>query len=190
MATCRDIITDALKMTLRESGLEPSPDEAEDGMNALQSFYDGLVFGGMFGELEDVYLDTDDIAEEGKRYFIPSGITLTAATSEYVDANGVTRQPRDLAIYETVTAAGVRSVKLYDRTQWIELTGLTLGSDAPLSVRGRFGLAAALAISPAFAAMFADTATLNPDIRRAGSMFIGRLMDPASTQDRSGAEYF
>lgn len=191
MATCLDIVTDALKLArILSSGGVPSAPEGEDGMNALQSFYDGLVFGGMFGELEDVYLDEDDTALEGKRYFVPTGYTLTDATSVYTTDLNVTRQPRDLALYEVLTEAGTRSVKLYDRSEWVELTGLELSDTAPLSKRGRFGLAAALAISPAFAAMFGDTATLNPDVRRAGAMFVGRLMSPASTQDRAGVEYF
>jgi hypothetical protein len=46
----------------------------------------------MFGTLEDVYLDGDDTAEEGKRYYIPSGFTLTDATSEYLDSTGTVRQ--------------------------------------------------------------------------------------------------
>lgn len=190
MATCLDIITDALKLArVIGSGEEPSAAEGADGMIALQSLYDGMVFGGMFGELEDVYLEENEYALEGKRYYVPAGITLTAATNDYEDAEGVVRQPRDLALYESLTADGTRSVKLYDRTAWVELTGLTTSSTAPLAERDRLGLAAALACSAAFAAMFGD-ATISPRVERLSAKFMGRLMSPASTQDSSGADYY
>jgi hypothetical protein len=52
------------------------------------------------------------------------------------------------------------------------------------------GLAACLAISGAFAAMFGDTATLNPDVRRLAQMFAGQIMAKATTQNDRTAEYF
>jgi hypothetical protein len=190
MATCNDIITDALKLArVISAGETPSAEEAADGLNCLQSMYDGWVVGGMFGDLQDVYLEEDDTALEGKRYYVPDDYTLTAAASEYVTESGVTRQPRDLALYE-VLAGGVRYVRLYDRTGWVELTGLALTGDAPLASRGRMGLAAALAISGAFAALFGDTATLNPDVRKLGQRFTGNLMQTNSTRSTSGVSYF
>lgn len=192
MATCLDVVTHALKLArVIPSGTVPDADEAADGMDCLQSFYDALVHQGMFGTLEDVYLDEDDTAEEGKRYFVPTGITLTAPTSVYLDSAGATRQPRDLALYESLTEAGVRTVKLYDRTAWVDMTGLALTSQAPLAGRGLIGLAATLATSAAFAAMFGDTATMNPDVRRAAMMFLGALMSKVgTTQDKSASEYY
>lgn len=188
MATCRDVITDALKLArILAPGESPDADEAADGLNCLQSFYDALVFQGMFGTLEDIYLDSDDTAEEGKRYYVPAGITLTDATSEYVDC-GVTRQPRDLALYEALSN-GVRTVKLYDRTAWVDLIGLELSDTAPLALRNRIGLAAALATSAAFGAMFGDVA--NPDVRRAAQMFLGSISaKQGSTQDKSAPDYY
>lgn len=192
MATCSDIITYALRMTkVLESGGTPTADESADGMIALQSFYDGMVTGGMFGRLEDTYMTESDTAEEGKRYYVPSGMTLTAATSEYVDPlTGDTRQPRDLAIYESLTAAGTRSVKVYDRTAWREMAGLTTATDpAPLSGRGAWGLAAAFASSGAFSAMFGVVA--DPEIVQLARQFMGSLSGKmGSTQDRDGADYY
>lgn len=191
MATVRDIITHALKLArVISSGESPSSEEAADGLVCLQSLYSSWVHNAMFGELEDVYLDADDDAQEGKRYYVPTGLTLTDATSVY-DDNGTTRQPRDLAIYEVLMQAGTRTVKLYDRTEWVELTGLTLNSTAPLSSRGEMGLAAVLATYGGFAAMFGDTATMNPDVRRAASDFLGQIMaKKGSTRDKTGSEYF
>ena len=191
MATCRSVVTNALKLArVISSGETPSSDEADDGMACLQSLYDQWFHNGMFGELEDVYLDSDDVAEEGKRYYIPAGITLSAPTSEYVDSFGDTRQPRDLSAYESLTSTGTRTVKIYDRTAWVSLLDLALADEAPLSGRGEMGLAACLAISGAFAAMFGDTATLNPDVRRLAQMFAGQIMSKPTSQNDRTAEYF
>jgi hypothetical protein len=134
VATCLDIITYAMRQCkILGLGKEPKAAESQEGMVALQSLYDEWRTGGMFGELEDIYLDGNDIAEEGKRYFVPTGITLTAATSIY-DDGGLTRQPRDLALYETLTEAGTQTAKLYDRTAWVDLLGLELSDIAPLSL--------------------------------------------------------
>ena len=191
MATCRDIITDALKLARAISpGEAPTSDEANDGLTCLQSLYDSWVHSGMFGTLEDVTLEENDAAEEGKRYFVPTGLTLTAATSEY-DDNGTIRQPYDLSIYESLTEAGTRSVKLYDRTEWVELTGLSLSSTAPLSSRDRMGLAACLATNGAFGAMFSDTATTNPDVRVAARRFLGSIIGKqGSTQATRTSDYY
>lgn len=191
MATVRDIVTNALKLArILSSGETPTADEAQDGVTCLQSLYDHWLHNGMFGELEDVYLDEDDTAEEGKRYFVPTGYTLTDATSAY-DDNNVTRQPRDLSVYEVLTEAGTRTVKLYDRISWVDLLDLDLNSTAPLSSRGEMGLAACLATSGAFAAMFTDTATLNPDVRALALQFQGQIMAKGgSTQPDRTTEYF
>jgi hypothetical protein len=187
-ATCRDIVTLALK--LARVTRSPTAAEADDGLTCLQALYDGWVATGLFGQLEDLYLDGDDTALEGKRYFVASGVTLTAATSVYVDTDGSTRQPRDLALYESVTAAGVRSVLLYDRSAWVELTGLTLNSTAPLAVRGQAGLAAALATSGGFAAMFGPVD--DPAVRMLAIPFLtGLSYKLGTTRNRAdGPDYF
>jgi hypothetical protein len=183
-------VTNALRLArVISSGETLSADEANDGLSCLQSLYDQWLHNAMFGRLEDVYLDADDVAEEGKRYYVPAGFTLTPATSDYVDSCANIRQPRDLSVYESFDGT-TRTVRLYDRTQWVDLLGLTLNSEAPLSARGEMGLSACLAISGAFAAMFGDTATLNPDVRRLAQVFTGQIMDKSTTQNDSGAEYF
>lgn len=188
MPTVLDIITDALK--LGRVTASPTANEAADGLSCFQSMIDGFVTGGMFGRLEDVYLTENETALEGRRYFVPTGLTLTPATSIYEDESGATRQPRDLAIYETLTEAGARSVKLYDRTGWVELTDLTLSSEAPLALRNRLGLAAALATSAAFLAIFED-ADVSPRVERLGRNFLGNISAKrGSTQPDRTAEYF
>jgi hypothetical protein len=204
--TCLDIVKSAMKLArVLPSGGTPSSSETTDGMDCLQSMYDEWVTSGMFGKLKDVYLTADENAQEGRRYYVPTGVTLTDATSAYVpeeDATGVpppfgtdtigeTRQPRDLAVYESLTSTGTRAVKLYDRTAWVDLLDLVSSDEAPLASRGRMGLAACLATSGAFAAMFGDTATMNPDVRAASNRFRTSLCYKlGSTHDRRQAEYF
>jgi hypothetical protein len=153
--------------------------------------YDEWVAGGMFGRLEDIYLAADDTAQEGKRYFLASGVTLTEPTLIAAEDNddGIDRQPRDLSLYESLTSTGTRSVRLYDRTQWVSLTGLLLTSTAPLSGRGLFGLAAALASSGGFIDMFG--AQPSQAVLARSTRFLASLSYKlGSTRDRTAAEYF
>lgn len=194
MATCRDVVTSAMKLARAIApGESPDADEAADGLACLQSLYDGFVSGGIFGKLDDIYLTADDTAEEGKRYLLAAGVTLSESATVAAEdsADGTDRQVRDLSLYEKVDSTGVRTVRLYDRTGWVNLLSLTLDDTAPLSSRGEMGLAACLALSGAFAAMFADTASMNPDVRRLANNFMASLAYKlGSTRDRRTAEYF
>lgn len=190
MATCTQIITYALQLAkVLPSGAAATTEEAADGLVALQSMYDGWLTGGMFGELEDVYLDDDDTAEEGKRYFVTTGTTLSAPSSVYVDADGDTRQPRDMAVYEALTQSGTRTAQIYDRTEWVDLIGLVAGDEAPLSKRDAFGLAACLATIGGLADMFG--AQPGPGVVIKAKNFMRNVMSKhGSTQDRGTADYY
>jgi hypothetical protein len=191
-ASCLDIITYAMRQArVIGPGKEPKDAEAEEGLAALQSFYDEMVNGGMFGRLEDSYLTSDDTAEEGKRYLLASGVTLTEPTTIAAEdsADGIARQPRDLSLYESVTSTGTRSVRLYDRSAWVDLINLELTDVAPLSDRGAYGLAAALASSGGFIDMFG--AQLSPAVLARGKRFLSNLSYKlGSTRDRLPGEYF
>jgi hypothetical protein len=189
---CSDIITSALKLArVLPSGGTPTSNEASDGLDCLQSMYDEWVTGGMFGTLTDAYLDYDDTAQEGIRYLLASGVTLTEPTTIDDPVTGATRQPYDLSVYEKVDSGGTRTVRLYDRSAWVNLLGLVDSDAAPLASRGKIGLAACLATSGAFAAMFGDTATLNPDVRAAANRFRTSLSYKlGSTHVRTASEYF
>lgn len=191
-ATCLDIITSALKLArVIPSGGAPSAAETEDGMDCLQSLYDEWVAGGMFGKLADQYLTASDTAQEGHRYLLASGVTLTEpiTISAEDSADGVARQPRDLALYESLTDTGTRTVRLYDRTQWVDLLDLASADIAPLSSRGKMGLAACLATSGAFASMFGSVS--DPDVRAAANRFRASLSYKlGTTRDRTASEYF
>jgi hypothetical protein len=69
-ATCLDIITYAMRQArVLGPGKEPKAAEAEEGMVALQSFYDELVQGGMFGRLEDSYLTPTTLRKRASAIF-------------------------------------------------------------------------------------------------------------------------
>ncbi len=193
-ATCLDVITSALKLArVLASGAQPSAAEGEDGLACLQSLYDEFVAEGVFGRLTDSYLTADDTVKEGYRYLLASGVTLTEPTTISAEdaPDGIERQPRDMAIYESLTSTGSRTVRLYDRTGWVDLLDLALSDLAPLAGRGLIGLAATLATSGAFCAMFGDTAAMNPDVRAASNRFRTALCyKQGSTRDRTPSEYF
>lgn len=187
MPTCRDVVTLALKMARAISpGEEPEASEAEDGMIVLQSLYDGWVSGGMFGRLEDVYLGTDEAAQEGKRYLLAAGVTLSPPAVPFDDGSEE-RPARDLALYEAVEEGGARTVHLYDRTGWVAMTGLTLNSEAPLASRGLAGLAACVAQS--YAEMFGTS--IGPETTRLALGFRSSLAGKhGTTRTRAEADWF
>jgi hypothetical protein len=102
---------------------------------------------------------------------------------------GNTRQPRDLAIYEALTEAGVLTAELYDRTDWVSLLGLASTDEAPLSSRNFMGLAACLATYGAFGAIF--NAQPAPAAEMAAKQFQRSLMQKGgSTQPHDGADFY
>jgi hypothetical protein len=88
-----------------------------------------------------------------------------------------------------VTSAGVRTVRLYDRTAWVDMIGLALTDVAPLSGRGAYGLAAALAVSGGFIDMFGSEPS--PAVLARAKRFLSNLSHKlGSTRDRLTPDYF
>jgi hypothetical protein len=189
MATCRDIITYAMRQAkVLASGDDPTADELSDGLVALQSLYDGWVSTGMFGRLTDRYESADYTAEEGQRIIAPAGVTITIPDTIDTDPNSDERAPRDLSVIETLVN-GVRAVQIWDRTGWVSLLDLEAASQAPLASRGAWGLAATLAVSGAFATMFGGEP--GPDVRMAALRFQnGVAAKFGSTRDSIAGSYF
>lgn len=139
MPTCRDIITRAMQMAkVLPIGDEPSADEANAGLDALNGMYERWVTTGMFGAMKDVYATSDLTAGENERITITSGAVTLPTT---IDDE---RTPRDLSVVE-IFETGARQVWVYDRNAWVSLGELGLSDEAPLALRGRSGLAACLA---------------------------------------------
>jgi hypothetical protein len=150
MATCRDIITGALRRArVYGPGETPNADDAADGMIALQSMFDGWRTGGTFGRLVDVMPDVSGPADEQQRVLLSGAITATLPTEVKDKDSGLMRPPLDLALIEIITPAdAVPCVgSLYDagRGDWVQITALTLDGEAPLSARDEFGLSCCLA---------------------------------------------
>jgi hypothetical protein len=195
VTTIRDVVTLALQQG-RVIGINrtPTASEAAAGLQAFQSQVDQWVADGMFGQLEDVYLEADDTAEEGKRYLLKSGVTLTIPTliegqgGDYgEEGNTSSRQVLDLSLIESVTSAGVRTVRLWDRTAWVLMTGLDLDDDAPLAGRSVNGLAACVART--YCEMFG--AELGPNTAMQARRFEGSLSGKqGATRAKLSAVYF
>lgn len=195
MTTVRDVVTLALKQG-RVIGVnaQPTAPEAEAGLQAFQGMFDAWVTGGMFGTLQDVYLETDDAAEEGRRYLLAAGVTLTLPSivagqgGDYgEEGNSSSRQPYDLSLVESVTEAGVRSVSLWDRTEWVSLLDLDLADDAPLASRGLTGLAACVAKT--YCEKFGRD--LGPNTAMLARKFEGSLSAKfGSTRAKTAGDYF
>lgn len=185
MTTVRDVVALALRQAkVIAPGEDASSDEAADGLTAFQSMLDMMVDAGLFGRLNDTYQTSDYTAEEGDRVIAPAGVTVTIPDT--IETCGETRAPRDLSIIETVIG-GTRGVKVYDRTGWVSLLGLTLSSDAPFAGRGVAGLSACLART--YVEMFGGE--LGPYTQRMAARFEGSLSRKgSSTQDKQAVEYF
>ncbi|SLK03745.1 hypothetical protein [Novosphingobium mathurense] len=146
MATCRDVVSKAYRLAgIVALGDDPTADEADLGMEALQSMFDTWVSGGMFGRLTDVYKTAAYTALEGERVQTSGSPTITIPTTYAEDGQaGTDRPPYDLALIE-VQDGSTRNRWLYDRSGWVDLVGLTLNSTCPLADRGLNGFAACLA---------------------------------------------
>lgn len=193
MTTCRDVITLAMKLAKAiASGENPSADEAQDGLVCLQSLYDHWATSGLFGQLQDSVAESSVTADKvvlNSRYRLFNGATVTLPTEQL--QCGTEYPPYDLSIVETSNGTTL-SRKVYEAGigGWVELTGLTLDSIAPLSTRGAVGLASALATSSAFIAMFGDAA-LSPRVDRAAQAFqLSLSLKLGGDRPKLAAEYF
>jgi hypothetical protein len=191
MPTVRDVVTFALRLG-KVVGVAASPtaSEASMGVEALQSFYLQLASEGMFGRLSDLAIVVDTEGEPGRRYFASDGATITYPTE--VRAGCGLRPPYDLSLIELIdTDEGTRSLKVWEagRGAWVELVGLTPDDEAPLASRGAMGLAACLATSAAFLAIFSAQldGTLLPLVRGFRGGLIGK---GGSERDRPEAEAY
>lgn len=150
MATCRDVITTALrKLKVVYPGRSPSADEASDCLESLQSWYDEMIAAGGFGRLTDVRIADDYEAGENERIFnaddSPYSVSLPETISDGY-AEGGYRPPYDRSV--VVVAGSTEQAYIYNAPtgSWQALKALTLDSDAPLASRGSDGLASVLAI--------------------------------------------
>jgi hypothetical protein len=165
MATCRQIITAALRKTgdIEQSETPEGPQE-NAGLASLQALYESWA---MAAPLHDVLVGSDYQAGEFERVTSLETINATLpATVRGLD--GRWRAPLDGAV--VVFALGEPfQIYIYSAlsADWIQLTELALESTAPLSSFGADGLAAWLADWIA-----GDTGReLTPPVAKAAAMF-------------------
>lgn len=163
MANCREVITMALrKLNAIARGDDASAEEAVDSLVSLQSLYDELVLGGMFGRVIPARVAASATAEENTRIFNTTDGSITVTLPEEIDEgsddygrerapsgltldDGGVRPPRDFSVVSI--AGGGTYLYSQPRGVWDALTSLTLDSFAPLSERSADGLACLLAVS-------------------------------------------
>lgn len=182
MPTCRDIVSRALRMTgIVAKGRDPKAAEMSDGMFALQSLYDSMFVGGMFGRLRDVQVSEDYEALPGDRVFVDAGVVTLPEMGGYE-----CRSIRDLAALE-INQADERMAYIWDRTGWTRLDGLTENSEAPLAHRSAEGLAACLALMIAEEYGVAPTAMM---VSKAGNFRTNLRMGFGSQQDVAAGVWY
>lgn len=163
MSTCRDIATAAYrKIGALGAGRSMSAAQAEAAMSALQGLYEGWIAGGKFGALRDRLVCESHTARENERIVINTTDAITITIPDTLRRHwgdwGCSwawgccdewRPPLDLALIAVVdpsTSAG--AIGVYDglSASWVSLVRLALTDPAPLSNRGRDGLACCLAM--------------------------------------------
>lgn len=185
MATCRQIITTALRKINQtgEGNRVPSAAEAIDALDVLNSLYEHWVDAGLFGKLTEYDADADYEAKEWERVR-SNGFAVTTPTVITTDND---RIPYDLAL--VVVAKTSPEFHLFDALvgDWVRLDSLTLDDVAPLSNRGRDGLACALAI--AITDEYGGDA--GPNTKRTAAQFMMGLSEKrGGAQPVMQAEYF
>lgn len=184
MATVRDIISLA-RARFGESE-EATGADVTLLLLHLQSLYLSWVTEGVFGLRKDVTATADGPAEPGTRV-LTSGYTITFPTT--VTVNGRIQPPRDLSIITLATAGQEPDTRVYDaeRGEWVQLQGLVIGGDAPLSGRNPLGLACLLALF--ISEMDGQPVTAGTDLL--AQRFLGRLKTAAvAFRDDTGVESF
>lgn len=180
MATCRDVVTRALRMAkVVPRSDEPDAEELRDGLIVLQSLYDTWLTNGMFGRLKDVYEEGDYEAGEGERVMSTGAITLPSVIDD-------DRKPRDLSAIETFTGS-TRAAYIWDRTAWVSITNLAESATAPLSDRGMNGLAACLA--QAYCEEFGEPLT-SSIVMQAAAFRTGLSFKFGTTRDVVAGSYY
>jgi hypothetical protein len=167
MATVRDIITTAMRRArIIGLGRAPKAAEADDGLVALQGYYDGLFAHGPFSALADVYTTENYTAKENER-IVADGATITIPDT----LEEGTRTPKDLSAVIVITDTTQRNY-VFSLGRWEACDALTLDSEAPLSKRDKEGLACALAVD--LAESYAQA--VGPRVMEKASRFNSSLM--------------
>lgn len=178
--TLRDLVARSLRMLrVYGSGVDPTAEEADDGLKAFVSMALAWPAFGVGGPLTEVLISADYTPNEDERITVTSGAPVVTLPSTITDADTLElRPPRDGAlVIETGTTP---KVWIYgaQRAAWVDLNALTANSATPFGPEHDEGLAALLAIrlSPEYGAAIPDTVAALAQLGQA--QLDARLMPP------------
>jgi hypothetical protein len=184
MPTCNDVITRAFrKARVYGTGETPTPEDMADALDELQNLYEQWGTSGMFGRLKDTIQADGYEAEPFERVQIPSG-TVTLPT----DLDDDPETPPNVLSFVEVVNTGSSTVTryIYENGAWVEIGGLALADEAPLSGRGMAGLAACLAME-----MGEWGGEATPTVARQAAAFkAGLALNLGSEGYHGGGEYY
>lgn len=169
MATCREVVEGALrKLGKLGAGRSARAPDLNDGFDSLVALYRSFINDGAFGHLRDVTPLSDYTAGENERIFRNSASVTSITLPELVpdcwygspweygsrwvppgSEVSADRPPRDCSVVViSDTDSGLTNEYIFDGQQklWVDLSNLTLDSEAPLSRRDFDGLKAKLAM--------------------------------------------
>jgi hypothetical protein len=121
-------------------------EDAADTLEAAKGMYRGFIGNGMFGPTTDVLIEDDYEAGENERIVNSSADDVTITLPLNITECGVDRTPEDRAFVIIAGADPLYYIYDADVADWVEIGGLTLDSNAPLSGRFETGLASLLAV--------------------------------------------
>lgn len=155
MATVRQIVKDALVWRgVTDPAEEPDDADAKAGLRALVNIYRADVVGKIrlkpvsvsaaytAGENEEI----SDVSDSSVTITLPDTITAEDPIVRADGTSSTVRTPRDRSVIMIVGPAP--AIYIYDKVQadWVDILGLTLTSEAPLSLHYYDGLVARLAV--------------------------------------------
>ncbi len=213
MATCRDVIADALALLgAIAPGGEPTIDELDAGLAAISSVLLGIHESR--GPLADIDVTADFVAGENQRLRVQAGanVKLTLPNS-ILRCNGVrvgvygvgwvrdqgavgsigpadgflSRAPRDGSRIEVVGDSQALYFYRADLNAWVAANPLTL--DGPLPLNARFGEA----MSALVAERLSDAVGVSPSpglLRRVARGNSALMLQSGVTRDPTRADYF
>lgn len=213
MATCRDVITEALRVLgALAPGDEAAVDELASGLDAMQTLV--LELHAQRGPLTDVDVSADYTAGENQRLRIEQGSTATVSLPNSVNVlyaaapydygfmgggwaragsvaaadGGALRAPRDGARIEIVGVTQAIYFYRADLNEWVSILGLTLDTPFPLNERYRGHMAALIAqrLADSWPALYEPTPSLQRRIQAAG---FALALRPGDARDPVRAEY-
>lgn len=215
MATCRNVIVDAYHdCGIVDAEVDPTAVQATTGLRLLDGLYTYLASSGALGRYRRRLITGAYTAGENERiaYEGNTTATVTLPTTLPVPAlferdridggdfdtnfTGLTvpanvdqnnRQPDDLATAEI--AGATPQVFIYDAAlgDWVQLTGLGLDDDAPLTGRFQSGLTAMLSARIAARSSTQISPSLATEAALAKIAIIGAFSAPRET---TPAQYF